>query len=234
MLVFTNPVVGQEARYEQWYEVHVREVVSCEGVVSGQRYRMSPDADLLTPEWMRNHADLPMPFEFLAVYEIEGDLPAAIQAITNTDNYSIHPDESLNHETLAMWTFTQTGPQIGAATPGAVDHLGISLANPTKDNLEWFEHWYTIHYREVAATPGFLTGRRYWAAVNVLTPQWAIDHGEIGANGMPFQHLVMYEVGTPYHEAKPALEQQRKNFTVFPDGSMDYEEIIAWRYTLLT
>ena len=50
---------------------------------------------------------------------------------------------------------------------------------------------------------------------------------------MPFQHLVMYEVGTPYAEAKPALEEQRKNFTVFPDGSMDYDEIIAWRYTPL-
>ena len=237
MLVFSNPVVGQEDLYHQWYDVHAREVVSCDGVVSGQRYRMSPDADLLTPEWMRSHADrgdLPMPFEFLAVYDIEGDVAAAVQAITTKDDYSIRPGDSLDHDTVAMWTFTQTGAQIGAAKPGGVDHLGISLANPTKGNLEWFEHWYTIHYREVAATPGFLTGRRYWAAVNILTPQWAVEHGEIGINGMPFQHLVMYEVGTPYAEAKPALEEQRGNFTVFPDGSMDYDEIIAWRYSSLT
>lgn len=234
LLTFTNPVIGNEARYHQWHEVHLREVVSCDGVVSGQRYRMSPDADVLTPEWMRTHADrsdLPMPFEFMAVYEIEGDLAAAIEAISTKDDYSIRPGDSLYHDTVASWAFTQTGAQIGSASPGEVDHLGFSLANPTKGNLEWFEHWYSIHYREVMATPGFLTGRRYWAAVNTLTPQWAIDHGEIGTNGMPFQHLVIYEVGSPYAEAKPALEEQRKNFTVFPDGAMDYDEIIAWRYT---
>lgn len=234
LLVFTNPVVGLEDLYHRWYDIHLREVVSCDGVVSGRRYRMSPDADVLTPEWMRTHADrrdLAMLFEFLAIYEIEGDLATTIQAITTKDDYSVQPGDSLDYDTVAMWTFTQTGPQIGAAKPSEVDHLGISLANPTKGNLEQFEHWYAIHYREVAATPGFLTGRRYWAAVDFLTPLWAVNHGEISSNGMPFQHLVMYEVGSPYAEAKPALEEQRKNFTVFPDGSMDYDEIIAWRYT---
>lgn len=66
MLVFTNPVVGQEDLYHQWHDVHLHEVASCDGVVSGRRYRMSPDDDLLTPEWMRTHADRPdlaMPFE---------------------------------------------------------------------------------------------------------------------------------------------------------------------------
>ncbi|MCY3576122.1 MAG: hypothetical protein OXH53_02295 [bacterium] len=236
LLVFTNPVVGLEDQYHQWYDTHLHEVVSCDGVVSGRRYQMSPDADVLTPEWMRIHADrrdLPMPFEYLAIYEIEGDLPLAVQTITTEGNYSFRPGDSLDYSTVAMWTFTQTGTQIGTANPGDVDHVGISLANPTTGNLEWFEHWYTIHYREVMATPGFLTGRRYWAAANILTPQWAIDHGEIGTNGMPFQHLVMYEVGSPYAQAKPALEEQRRKFTVFPDGSMDYDEIIAWRYTPL-
>ena len=236
LLVFTNPVVGLEDQYHRWYDVHLHEVVSCEGVVRGRRYQMSPDADVLTPKWMRTHADrrdLPMPFEYLAIYEIEGDLATVVQAIMTKDDYSIRSGDSLDNDNAAMWAFTQAGPQIGAAKPTEVDHLGISLANPTKGNLEWFEHWYTIHYREVMATPGFLTGRRYWAAVNILTPKWAVDHGEIGTNGMPFQHFVMYEVGTPYAEAKPALEEQRKKFTVSPDGSMDYDEIIAWRYTPL-
>ena len=66
LLTFTNPVIGQEALYHQWHDIHTHEVTSCEGVVSGRRYRMSPDADMLTPEWMRIHADrtdLAMPFE---------------------------------------------------------------------------------------------------------------------------------------------------------------------------
>ena len=236
LLVFTNPVIGQEDRYHQWHDVHTHEVASCDGVISGRRYRMSPDADLLTPGWMRTHADradLPMPFEFLAVYEIEGDLPSVIQAITTKDDYSMRSGDSLDHNTVASWAFTQTGPQMGGTPPGEVDHLGISLANPTKGNHRAFEDWYAIHYREVMATPGFLTGRRFWAADNILTPQWAVDHGEAGLNGMPFQHLVMYEVGTPYAEAKPALEEQRNNFTVFPDGAMDYDKIIGWRYVPL-
>ena len=237
LLSFTNPVVGQEDQYHQWHDVHLHEVVSCDGVVRGQRYRMSPDSDIYTPHWMRSHCDrtdLPMPFEFLAVYEIEGDLAAAVQAITTKDDYSIRPGYSLDHGTVASWTFTQTGPKIGAARPGEVDHhLGITLANPTEGNHQAFEDWYDIHYREVTSAPGFLTGRRYWAAFELLTPQWAVDHGDVGTNGMPFQHLAIYEMGASYDEIKPDLEEHRQTFSVFPDGSMDYDEIIAWRYTPL-
>ena len=234
MLVFTNPVVGREGLYHRWRDIHLQEVVSCEGVVSGQRYRMCPDSDLLTPEWMRVHADradLPMPFEFLAIYEIEGDLPAVIQRITTRDDYSVRPGGSLDHDTVASWAFTRTGPTVGTASPGEVDHLGITLANPTEGYQRAFDDWYAVHYREVASSPGFLTGRRYWAARELLTPQWAVDHGETGAYGMPFQHLAIYEVGTPYAEAKAALDKHRATFTVFPGDSMDYDKIIAWRYT---
>ena len=232
MLAFANPVIGQEAQYHQWYDIHLHEVVSCDGVVSGQRYRMGPDSDMLTPGWMRIHADradLPMPFEFLVVYEIEGDLPAVIQGI-RTKDFSIQPGDSLDVDTVATWTFTQTGPQMGAAAPGEVDHLGVTLANPTSGNHQAFEDWYAVHYQEVASTPGFLTGRRYWAGLDFLTPQWAVDHGDVGSDGMPFQHLALYEVGTPYAGAKAALEDHRQTFTVFPDGAMDYDEIIGWRY----
>ena len=231
MLVFTNPVIGQEAQYHQWCDIHVHKVVSCDGVVSGQRYRMSPDYDIYTPGWMRIRADLPRPFEFLVVYEIEGDLPAVIQGIRAKDDFFIRAGDSLDLDTVAMWAFTQNGPQMGTAAPGEVDHLGVTLANPTEGNHQAFEDWYAVHYQEVAATPGFLTGRRYWAALDILTPQWAIGHGDVGANGMPFQHLAMYEVGTPYADAKAALEEHRRTFTAFPDGAMDYDEIIGWRYT---
>ena len=47
---------------------------------------------------------------------------------------------------------------------------------------------------------------------------------------MPFQHLALYEVGTPYAGAKAALEEHRQTFTVYPDGAMDYDEITGWRY----
>ena len=41
----------------------------------------------------------------------------------------------------------------------------------------------------------------------------------------------MYEVGTPYADAEAALDKHRATFSVFPGDSMDYDKIVAWRYT---
>ena len=61
----TNPVKGREAEFEEWYDQrHLGEVLSIPGFVTAQRYRLSP----------KQRAGEAPPWEFLALYEYEGDV----------------------------------------------------------------------------------------------------------------------------------------------------------------
>lgn len=61
-LVFSNPIEGREEEYEDWYtNRHVADVVRTAGFVCGQRFKLSGEG----------------PHRYLALYEGEGDDPAA-------------------------------------------------------------------------------------------------------------------------------------------------------------
>lgn len=67
MVVRSGPAAGQEDEFNRWYDqVHLPEILSVPGFVSGRRYRSSGPSD----------------YPYLAVYEIEsdGDLDEPIKA----------------------------------------------------------------------------------------------------------------------------------------------------------
>jgi hypothetical protein len=66
--VCTNPVEGREEEYNHWYDkVHLPEILAMfPNIVSAKRYTAADTSD--------THA-------YSAVYEIEGDAPATIEAI---------------------------------------------------------------------------------------------------------------------------------------------------------
>ncbi len=72
-VVFTEPVDGQDAEYNEWYsDVHIPDVLKLDGIVAARRYRlaaMNPPQDGHPP--------------YLALYEIETDdvsqIPDAIR-----------------------------------------------------------------------------------------------------------------------------------------------------------
>ncbi|MET0241760.1 MAG: hypothetical protein ABW184_17855 [Sphingobium sp.] len=62
MIALTNPVAGREDEFNDWYQnVHLAEVVSREGVVSAQRYKVA--APLIAP----------ISYGYMAIYDIETD-----------------------------------------------------------------------------------------------------------------------------------------------------------------
>jgi hypothetical protein len=72
-VVYTQPVEGHEAQYNDWYDsVHLADVERLEGVVSARRYRL---AEMDPPQ--AGHAP------YLALYEIEtedvSEIPGAIR-----------------------------------------------------------------------------------------------------------------------------------------------------------
>lgn len=65
LIVFTEPVPGREAEYNEWYDtVHLKEVLQVEGFVAAQRFELS-DAQV--------GPDAVPPKRFLAIYEIEAE-----------------------------------------------------------------------------------------------------------------------------------------------------------------
>lgn len=70
-IVHTNPVLGREDEYNQWYtHRHLADVVAIPGFVRARRYRLS--ASQTTP--------LPG-FEYAAIYEIDGDPAEALAGL---------------------------------------------------------------------------------------------------------------------------------------------------------
>jgi hypothetical protein len=66
-LVYTNCEEGREAEFNEWYEkVHLPDLLSVEGIVGAQRFRLSGPG----PQTL-NRAGEPAVAQFLAVYEFD-------------------------------------------------------------------------------------------------------------------------------------------------------------------
>lgn len=66
--VFSNPVEGQEERYDEWYDKHVADISRLDGFASAQRFQIID----------RQSKSSGGPYrKYLAVYEIEGDVDEA-------------------------------------------------------------------------------------------------------------------------------------------------------------
>lgn len=97
MLVFSNPVAGQEAEFNEWYDtVHLDEVRAVPGVASGERYGRVP-AQL--PGGEGGHS-------YLAVYELDGDPDEVVKSFlerAGTGKVSLSPTLDLATLQVTVW-----------------------------------------------------------------------------------------------------------------------------------
>jgi hypothetical protein len=70
MIVLSNPIEGEDDRFNTWYdEVHVPEVLDVPGVIAAQRYDL---AELKIPDDPDLPAQLPPPtHRYLVIYELD-------------------------------------------------------------------------------------------------------------------------------------------------------------------
>lgn len=93
LLALTNPVPGREEEFDRWYSgQHVSDVLSVDGFVAAQRFRMC-EGDGRAAMW--SHA---------AVYEIEGDDPRAAFAALQQKISSgeMHLSDALDMATVSL------------------------------------------------------------------------------------------------------------------------------------
>jgi hypothetical protein len=97
MLVFSNPAEGKEEAFNAWYEgTHIPEMLGTPGVVAARRYEMAQPEGLPAP-----------PQKYLAVYELEGDLPTVFAAINERGKSgAISAGENTDRPSVAMWVYS--------------------------------------------------------------------------------------------------------------------------------
>lgn len=97
LTVFTNPVVGKEDEYNDWYtNIHLSDVLKVPGIVAAQRFKLS-EAKLLGDT----------PYQYMAIYEIEAeDLQPVIDALNQAAESGMMISSALDIEKAVGWVFS--------------------------------------------------------------------------------------------------------------------------------
>lgn len=106
--VLTNPVAQREDEYNRWYDDrHIPDVLTIPGVISAQRFRLSP----------AQRMDPPHPYQYFSLYEIEtDDLPGLIEEMRRRGGTQMMPiSDALDPERMTLF-FTPITPRIVAQT----------------------------------------------------------------------------------------------------------------------
>jgi hypothetical protein len=80
-LVLTNAKPGQESEFNEWYDkVHLHDILSVPGIEWAQRFKISP------VRRGDNYKTMPAPFQYLALYELDGTVRQVLEGIENARN----------------------------------------------------------------------------------------------------------------------------------------------------
>lgn len=97
LIVFANPLHEQDAAFAAWYDEHVADILRLPGFLSARRFLYRP-----TPSRAED-------FKHLAIYEIEGDVDAALAVLRPAVEAGKlkAPDPQLMALPLTSYVFTE-------------------------------------------------------------------------------------------------------------------------------
>jgi hypothetical protein len=97
LVVFSNPVEGQEDEYNDWYtNTHLHDVIKIPGFIAAQRF-------VLSDEQMQSET----PYRYMAVYEIEtDDLKDTLSALGQAIESGMEISSAIDMENIGYWIFT--------------------------------------------------------------------------------------------------------------------------------
>jgi len=193
LLVFSNPVAGQEAEYNRWYSnQHQQDVVSVPGFKTAQRFVIS-DVQL------RESKPLP---KYVIIYKIETEDLASVYAEVKrrieTGVTVISP--AYDRANSMEFTYRVIRPLFfprGSSTGGHNTNAGgapgsdtqvffqIVFSDPTAPNLEdEYNQWYDQHHElDVVSAPGFVEAQRF-----------ALSDIQLGNTPPLAKYLVIYKI----------------------------------------
>lgn len=93
LLVFSSPVLGREDEYDEWYTgTHLQGVVDTPGFVAAQRFVFVTSKD-----------GTPPPLSHLVIYEVEGDLMAAKNALAAGSGSRLPAPDAMAVDSTSWW-----------------------------------------------------------------------------------------------------------------------------------
>lgn len=107
LLVFTNPLPGQDDEYNRWYDgQHVPDVLRIPGFVGARRFRVESEA--------ANAGGLP-PTKYLAIYEVESDdIEATLKDLrSRVGTPAMVTSATVDRANTVSWAMAAFGPHGG-------------------------------------------------------------------------------------------------------------------------
>jgi hypothetical protein len=84
LLVYTNPVSGQDAAFNDWYDnTHLPQILALPMVVSAQRFALRPTGVDGREAGSLTDTSAELPHAYLATYQVTGDPVVAVKTITD-------------------------------------------------------------------------------------------------------------------------------------------------------
>ena len=192
LIVFSNPVAGQEQAYEQWYtNTHIHDLLKVPGVRTAQRHAVLAD---LSRKPLAG---------FVAEYAIESeDIAATVGEIRSRLGTAQMPmDDAFDRTSSSFIVAEPVGPAHdtpNAADPGASVHaVSFVFSNAVAGREAEYARWYDgTHVDDLLRVPGYRSGQR----MRVLP--------ELSRN---VQHRVVarYDIHTPDLAATMATARSR-------------------------
>jgi hypothetical protein len=181
-LVFSKPPEGMSlAEFGEWYEQHVRDILTVEGFVAARRFGF---------QVIRGDTS-PTMYSHLALYVIEGDPHAVMERLAASGMPRVEWFDS------ARWASFYGAPLEGPINLDALDHAYFVFSRqPLGMDVGEYVDWYATHARENCTAEGFEDVWRYRLEPHTVDP---LDPGES-------VHVAIYEV----HGELPALRAALK------------------------
>lgn len=178
-----SPGERPREEFEEWWPIHVREVVdNIEGFVGATRYRIVPKQREWSP---------PARWECLMVYELEGDDVDAIHRdntrVRESNIYT--PYDGMMAPGRMGHVYTPIGTPYrldGWSGRDAASHIVVVRTNPSSpEDEDRFNEWYDTHLQEVVdGINGYAGAQRYRLNASQRP----------GMVPAPWQYVTIYEV----------------------------------------
>jgi len=161
MLIFSDPVAGREAEYNEWYDKrHLPDIVAVPGFVRARRLKLAP---------IQFHSSPALP-RYLAYFEIStDDLPAAFAEVDRRRNSGENVmSKAFDLKKAVGRAYRMLGDPVlaqgvAALSPAedAADGFHIVFNAPVAGKDAAFNRWYdTHHLPDMLTIPGFVSGER--------------------------------------------------------------------------
>jgi hypothetical protein len=204
-LVFSTAPEGVDvADYDDWYEQHIRDVVSVPGFLRARRFTVH----------QRPGRRPPSEYSFLTIYETDPD-PGSIREHLQIARPDWRPDW-WGRLDFSSWECIL---KPGYGNPVVTDEMFLALSSPPAGvDAQTYDDWYATHLTENAAVAG-------------IDRCWRFTMRPAGGNAPaddPLTHLALYELLEPMPAVFEQLHARREaGDVVFPSwfGQIDFGSV---------